>query len=194
VVLGYIRILEGNQYMAWRSKRKVMHAYDVTAEMYDERYSDEQRRKYQSALDNVEVLGAVVLDVGCGSGLFFKEIAEKARLVVGIDVSKKLLLKAKANAGDNVFVVEADADHLPFHDGFFETIFSFTVLQNMPKPAITLLELKRVASQGGKIAVTGLKKAFPLNTFMDFVEGSGMQLAAFVDEEAINCYIAVLAT
>ncbi len=142
----------------------------------------------------MEVLGAVVLDVGCGSGLFFNEIAEKARLVVGIDVSKKLLLKAKANAGDNVFVVQADADHLPFRDGFFGAVFSFTVLQNMPKPAITLLELKRVASQGGKIAVTGLKKAFPLNTFMDFVEGSGMQLAAFVDEEAINCYIAVLAT
>jgi ubiquinone/menaquinone biosynthesis C-methylase UbiE len=196
VVLGYIRILEGNKYMAWRSKRKVMHAYDVTAEMYDERYSDEQHRKYQRALDNVEVFGAVVLDVGCGSGLFFNQIAEKARLVVGIDVSKKLLLKAKTNAGDgdNVFVVQADADHLPFRDGFFGAVFSFTVLQNMPKPAITLLELKRVASQGGKIAVTGLKKAFPLNTFMDFMEGSGMQLAAFVDEEAINCYIAVLAT
>ena len=63
----------------------------------------------------------------------------------------------------------------------------------MPKPAVTLAELKRVTVQGGKIAVTGLKKAFPLHTFMDLVEGSGMQLAAFVDEEAINCYIAVLA-
>jgi malonyl-CoA O-methyltransferase len=192
VELGYIRILEGNQYMAWRSKRKVMHAYDVTAEMYDERYSDEQHRKYQRALENVDVLGAVVLDVGCGSGLFFGEVIKKAKLVVGVDVSRKLLLKAKANAGSNVFVVQADADHLPFRDGFFDAVFSFTVLQNMPKPAVTLVELKRVTLQGGKIAVTGLKKAFPLNTFMDLVEGSGMQLAAFVDEEAINCYIAVL--
>ena len=178
--------------MAWRSKRKVMHAYDVTAEMYDERYSDEQHRKYQRALDNVEVLGAAVLDVGCGSGLFFTEIAGKAKFIVGVDVSKKLLLKAKEHAVGNVFVVQADADHLPFRDGFFDVVFSFTVLQNMPKPAVTLLELKRVSVQGGKIAVTGLKKAFPLNTFMDLVEGSGMQLAAFVVEEEINCYIAVL--
>ena len=37
--------------MAWRSKRKVMHAYDVTAEIYDERYSEEQHRKYHKALE-----------------------------------------------------------------------------------------------------------------------------------------------
>lgn len=179
--------------MAWRSKRKVMHAYDVTAQMYDERYSEEQHRKYQKTLDNVDVLGVAVLDVGCGSGLFFSQIAKKAKLVVGIDVSKKLLLKAKANADGNVFVVQADADHLPFQEGFFGAVFSFTVLQNMPKPAVTLAELKRVTSQGGKIAITGLKKAFPLPKFMDLVEGSGMQLAAFIDVKEINCYIAVLA-
>ena len=73
-----------------------MHAYDVTAEMYDERYSEEQHRKYRRALENVDVMGVSVLDVGCGSGLFFSEIASKAKLVVGVDVSKKLLLKAKA--------------------------------------------------------------------------------------------------
>jgi malonyl-CoA O-methyltransferase len=179
--------------MAWRSKRKVMHAYDVTAEMYDERYSNEQHHKYQKALENTDVLGEAVLDVGCGSGLFFSEIAEKAKIVAGVDVSKKLLLKAKEHAVGNVFVVQADADHLPFRDDFFDAIFSFTVLQNMPKPTVTLAELKRVTRQGGKIAVTGLKKAFPLDKFMDIMEGSGMQLAAFVDEEAINCYIAVLA-
>ncbi len=44
---------------------------------------DEQHRKYQRALENVDVLGAAVLDVGCGSGLFFAEIAEKAKFVVG---------------------------------------------------------------------------------------------------------------
>ena len=63
----------------------------------------------------------------------------------------------------------------------------------MPKPAVTLAELKRVTAQNGKLAITGLKKAFPLHEFMNILESSGMQLAAFVDEEAINCYIAVLA-
>jgi malonyl-CoA O-methyltransferase len=178
--------------MAWRSKRKIMHAYDVTAEIYDERYSEEQHCKYHKALEQVDVVGTKVLDVGCGSGLFFPEVAGKAKVVVGVDVSGELLIKAKTCAAKNVHVVQADADHLPFQEGTFNVAFSFTVLQNMPKPAKTLQEMKRVTVKGGRIAVTGLKKAFPQTTFHDLIEASGMQTIAFADEEEINCYIAVL--
>jgi ubiquinone/menaquinone biosynthesis C-methylase UbiE len=178
--------------MAWRSKRKVMHAYDVTAEIYDERYREEQQRKYQKALENVTVQGVKVLDVGCGSGMFFPEVAGQAAIVVGVDVSRKLLLKAKGQAAKNIHVIQADADHLPIRSGAFEDAFSFTVLQNMPKPERTLQEIKRVTKKGGKIAVTGLKKAFPQLAFHDLVEASGMQTTAFVDEEFLNCYVAVL--
>ena len=150
--------------MTWNDKRDIMQRYDVTAEMYEELYSEEQKRKYGKALENVDVAGGVVLDVGCGSGLFFKQIASQADMVVGVDVSRKLLLKAKKQAGTfgNVFVLQADADHLPFTEGFFEVVFAFTVLQNMPNPPETLGEFKRVAKLGGRVVVTGLKKAFPL--------------------------------
>ena len=180
--------------MAWRSKRKVMHAYDITAEIYDERYSEEQHRKYRKVLEFVDFVDTAVLDVGCGSGLFFPEVADYAKIVVGVDVSRELLLKAKNHAAKNVHVVQADADHLPFQEGKFNAAFSFTVLQNMPKPAKTLQEIKRVTAKGGKIAVTGLKKAFLQTTFHDLIEASGMQTTSFADEEEINCYIAVLTT
>lgn len=180
--------------MAWRGKRKVMHAYDVTAEIYDERYREEQHRKYKKALEWVSVLDVFVLDVGCGSGLFLSEVSSKAKIVVGVDVSHKLLLKAKNCTGANVHVVQADADHLPFCENIFDVVASFTVLQNMPKPTKTLQEMKRVTALGGKIAVTGLKKAFPHITFHDLIDASGMQTIAFTDEEEINCYIAVLTT
>ena len=180
--------------MAWRSKRKVMHAYDITAEIYDKRYSEEQHRKYIKALECVNVFDAVILDVGCGSGLFFSEVADRAKVLVGVDVSKKLLLKAKAYAVSKVFLVQADADHLPFRDGIFNDAFSFTVLQNMPKPSQTLAEIRRVTVRGGKMAITGFKKAFPQTSFHDIVESSGMAIKAFIDENDINCYLAVLST
>jgi ubiquinone/menaquinone biosynthesis C-methylase UbiE len=180
----------------WKDKRRIMQRYDLTAEMYDERYSEEQMRKYKKALENVSVEGKAVLDVGCGSGLFFKEVATQADIVASIDISRKLLLKAKEQAKslDNVFVLQADADHLPFRDGFFGAVFAFTVLQNMPKPPKTLNELKRVVKGDGRVVVTGLKKAFPLTAFMDVLDGSGLKLVSFVDDEAVNCYVAVLAT
>ncbi len=178
----------------WKDKRKVMQRYNVTAEMYDERYAQEQERKYKKALENVNVVGKTVLDVGCGSGLFFKEIAAQAGLVIGVDVSRKLLFKAKerGSAFSKVAVLQADADHLPFRDGLFGAVFAFTVLQNMPKPAETLNELKRVVKKSNKIVVTGLKKAFPLTSFIDLLDGSGFIVTAFVDDESINCYLAVL--
>ena len=180
----------------WKDKRKVIQRYDLTAEMYNERYSEEQKAKYKKALEAVNIADRVVLDVGCGTGLFFTHIAMNAQTVVGVDVSRKLLLKAKeqASASQNVFLVQADADHLPFRDDFFDAVFAFTVLQNMPKPSTTLGEFKRVAKRDGRVVVTGLKKAFPLNTFMDVLAGSGLRVLSFVDDEAVNCYIAVLAT
>lgn len=172
-----------------------MQRYDTTAESYDEQYAEEQQRKYQKALENVDVMGKSVLDVGCGSGLFFSQVAAQASIIVGIDVSRKLLLKAKSQASplQNTHILQADADHLPFRDRFFGAVFAFTVLQNMPKPPQTLRDLKRVAKYGGSVVVTGLKKAFPLEKFMDVLEGSGLGVVAFVDDEAVNCYVAVLA-
>jgi arsenite methyltransferase len=172
-----------------------MQLYNVTAEMYDERYAQEQERKYKKALENVYLTRKTVLDVGCGSGLFFKEVSAQAGMVIGVDVSRKLLLKAKeqGNAFSNVAVLQADADHLPFRDELFGAVFAFTVLQNVPKPVETLNELKRVTKKDEKIVVTGLKKAFPITSFIDLLDGSGLIVTAFVDDEAINCYVAVLA-
>ena len=126
--------------------------------------------------------------------MFFEEAAKKAKAVVGVDVSKLLLRKAKANASANVYLVQADADHLPFQNGTFKAVFSFTVLQNMPKPKKTLQEIRRLIKKGNRIVVTGLKKAFPQTSFHDLVEQSGMRIVSFNDEENINCYIAILTT
>jgi ubiquinone/menaquinone biosynthesis C-methylase UbiE len=171
-----------------------MNRYNTTAAGYDELYGEEQQRKYQKALEHAPTRGKAVLDVGCGSGLFFSHIAGQAEHVVGVDVSFELLRKAKLHSKgfENVEVVLADADHLPFKEGVFGAVFAFTVLQNMPKPLGTLDEFKRVTEVGARVVVTGLKKAFTLTEFMDIVEDCGLALAAFIDEQEINCYIAAL--
>ena len=178
----------------WKDKRRVMQRYDLTAEMYEERYREEQRAKYGAALENVSLAGKGVLDVGCGSGLFFGCASGCASMVVGVDISRKLLLKAseEAKKSDNTFVLQADADHLPFCKCVFDAVFAFTVLQNMPRPAETLMELKRIAKLNADVVVTGLKKAFPLKTFLDVLEGTSLYLRSFADREDLNCYVAVL--
>ena len=171
-----------------------MRRYDATAQMYDVRYSEEQEAKYKAALTGLNVAGAV-LDVGCGTGLLFSHVAAQAEAVVGVDVSGKLLLQAKERAKSfrNAYVVQADADHLPFRNDYFAVVFAFTVLQNMPKPAETLLELKRAAKRNGAIVVTGLKKAFPLGSFEALLQQAGLSVVSIKDDAALKCYVAVSA-
>jgi len=179
----------------WKDKRKVMQRYDLTAEIYEERYAEEQKAKYKAALESVDVANRAVLDVGCGSGLFFSLVAANAKVLVGVDISRKLLRKAKEQTRtfQNVLVLQADADHLPFGEAFFDAVFAFTVLQNMPQPSETLSEIKRVTKLGRSVVVSGLKKVFSLNAFLDVLESAGLRIVSFVDREDLKCYVAVLA-
>ena len=177
---------------AWSQKRSAMYRYDSTAEIYDARYAEEQEAKYRVALEKVEPAGTI-LDVGCGTGLFFKLVVDKADSVVGIDSSKKLLLGARkhANRWGNVHLVQADADHLPFKADFFDVVFAFTVLQNMPNPVETLKELRRVANPGAQVVVSGLKKVISLFSLREMLEKAGLSSVSIVDGEDLKCYVSV---
>ena len=105
----------------WKDKRRVMQRYDLTADMYEERYREEQQAKYGAALENVSLAGKQVLDVGMRLRFVLRLCIGLPSMVVGVDISRKLLLKAneEAKKSGNVFVLLADADHLPFYKGLF---------------------------------------------------------------------------
>ena len=177
----------------WNQKRKIMQRYDLTAEMYEMRYADEQAIKYKAALKSLNINGeSRVLDVGCGTGLLFRQVT-KAQIIVGVDSSSKLLLQAKEDARKfrNVNLVQADADHLPFISNYFNVVFAFTVLQNRPNPPETLSEIKRNATGGASVVVTGLKKAFPLETFQVLLLNAGLQVISLENADPMKCYVAV---
>jgi len=178
----------------WNQKRKTMRRYDLTAEMYEMRYAEEQVVKYKASLKSLNITrNSRVLDVGCGTGLLFSHVAAEAQTVVGVDISGKLLLQAKERARDsrNVHLVQADADHLPFKDNHFNVVFAFTVLQNMPKPLETLSEIKRNATRDAPVVVTGLKKAFSLEAFRELLQHAGFQVVSLEVADALKCYVAV---
>lgn len=162
--------------------------------MYDGRYAEEQAIKYKAALENLQISrNARILDVGCGTGLLFKHIMEEANKVVAIDISSLLLKLAKTRARGalNLSLVRADADNLPFKDSQFNIVFAFTVLQNMPKPSETLIEIKRVTKPNATIVVTALKKAFSGQAFKEMLHKTGLFLDSFIDAEKLKCYVAV---
>jgi ubiquinone/menaquinone biosynthesis C-methylase UbiE len=179
----------------WDQKRRVMRRYDASSRTYDALYGDEQCAKFYRALKSLTVIpGSVILDAGCGSGLLFNRVVSEAKMVVGLDISRSLLLSAtgKAKEHKNVHLVRADVDNMPFGDGVFSVVFAFTVLQNLPRPLETLQAISQVAKQGAVIVVTGLKKYFSSENFSNLLKRVEFSLVSFVDDDSLKCYVAVL--
>jgi len=190
----YIRFLKVQLVNKWDQKRKIIRRYDLTAQLYDVRYVEEQEIKYKTALERLNVArNSNVLDVGCGTGLLFSHFAAEAQTVVGVDISGKLLLQAKERARNfqHIHLVQADSDHLPFKDNHFSMVFAFTVLQNLPDPLETLKEVKRIAESDAPIVVTGLKKAFSLEAFRGLLQSAGLRVVSLNDDDALKCHVAV---
>jgi ubiquinone/menaquinone biosynthesis C-methylase UbiE len=180
----------------WQKKREIMQRYDITASIYDRRYSEEQTAKMEAALKHLNMAETCcLLDAGCGTGLFFKYATNKAESVIGLDVSRKSLLYAKEQAKilRNTHLVLADADHMPLKTDVFSHVFAFTLIQNTPNPSMTLGELKRVAKEDAVFVVTGLKRIFSREAFEGLLHDAGLGITALEDAENFRCYVAICA-
>lgn len=177
----------------WIKKRNVMRRYDLTAHLYDMRYAEEQKAKYDVAFKGVGSSTGLVLDAGCGTGLLFDYVASRAKIVVGLDISRKTLLAARerSRAFSEVHLVCADVDYMPFKKRLFSHVYAMTLIQNSPNAHVTLREIIRVSKNGVAIVVTGLKKVFSRERFEDLIRNSTLRLDELRDESNLKCYVAI---
>jgi ubiquinone/menaquinone biosynthesis C-methylase UbiE len=103
--------------------------------------------------------GNRILDVGCGEGTAEIRIGRlhvsQIRLV-GVDVMiERVMVARHQTAGHNqrVAYATADACHLPFHDGVFDSTFCVTVLQHVGDVDTAIGEFARVTRAGGRVLV-----------------------------------------
>jgi ubiquinone/menaquinone biosynthesis C-methylase UbiE len=177
----------------WESKREVKRRYDSTAHIYDRRYAEEQTAKIKAALEHVNMQRrGLVLDAGCGTGLLFSHFGNKAEALVGLDISRKILLQAKKRERhlSDAHLILGDTDNMPLKEEAFDYVFAVTLIQNTPEPANTLKEIKRVAKKDAVIVITGLKKKFTLQEFETLLHDAGLSVIALQGEN-LNCHVAV---
>ena len=146
------------------SKRaSILRFYEDLARDYDRRFNN-PRLNYMRNVEKKIILeslkSGLILDIGCGTGEQSLFLAKRGYQVVGVDISREMLAKANENAKegklkDNLSLVIASAEALPFRDKSFEGLISiFGVFNHIPRADHAFRETHRVLKSGGRAVFT----------------------------------------
>jgi len=122
--------------------------YDAKRSFYETGYGGFRERKLLSLF----VRGPNVLDVACGTGRHLPFLARKGFEVVGLDLSRGMLIvaKNKIKGYKKAHFVRADAESLPFRENAFDEIVCSRAFKFFPNPLRALEEGRKVLRKGGK--------------------------------------------
>lgn len=105
--------------------------------------------------------GRRVLDAGSGSGYGSAELAQSARIVVGIDVAISAMERArKAYSLSNVQLTAASCESMPFRDGCFDAVIAFEVIEHLKDYPRFIAEAARVLTTEGLFCVSTPNKRY----------------------------------
>jgi ubiquinone/menaquinone biosynthesis C-methylase UbiE len=106
--------------------------------------------------------GEILLDAGCGTGLFTLDFLSSGSKVIGLDISLPMLIRAgKKLKGFPFQMVLADVLNLPFPENTFDKVVSVTTLEFIKDAKIAVKELFRVTKKEGCIVVATLNSLSP---------------------------------
>jgi ubiquinone/menaquinone biosynthesis C-methylase UbiE len=96
----------------------------------------------------------VLLDVGCGGGVFLRRALQTGCRAVGLDHSRDMVRLARQTTGGAARVVHGSAEGLPFEDGEFTAISCLVAFFFFPDPVAVLREFRRVLDpERGRVTV-----------------------------------------
>ena len=153
-------------------KHKVRIYYDNFAKDYDSFYEKIQFEKYKYIFSLIDLQEyEFCIDVGGGTGLLSKYI-QKEMLV--IDLSYDMIREVLSNKRSKLLLV-ADMTSLPIRKTSFNTVFSFTAVQNSILPSNMLKEVSRILrNDPGNFIVSTLEKIIDKSSFSLLCNKAGL--------------------
>jgi ubiquinone/menaquinone biosynthesis C-methylase UbiE len=122
-------------------------------------------KKYETQLILDQLIpkpGEIILDAGCGTGVFTIDILLSGSQVFGLDISLPMLIQAVKKLNGLPFqMILADILNLPFPGDSFDKVISVTALEFIEDAKGAVEELFRVTQEGGSIVVATLNSLSP---------------------------------
>jgi SAM-dependent methyltransferase len=97
---------------------------------------------------------SLVLEIGCGTGLFTKELARTNNTIMAIDISDALIRRARERVtSTNVDFIVGNAYATQFESGIFDFVVGSSSLHHLEIDC-ALMEFSRILKSGGKMMFT----------------------------------------
>ncbi len=112
-----------------------------------------------------------IIEVGCGAANILEKVPTGN--LFGIDISALLLLKAKERLRGNAFLIQSDAQSLPYKGQTFKQVICSEVLEHLLDPSAALNEMARVLSTEG-VAVVSLPNESMINRIKSILKWLGL--------------------
>ena len=100
----------------------------------------------------VDPAGKVVIDIGCGGGLFAEEVAGLGASVIGIDPAPGAIASARKHAAGAGLAIDyrvGSGEHLPADDACADIAYCVDVLEHVADVSAVVGEAARVLRPGG---------------------------------------------
>jgi SAM-dependent methyltransferase len=140
------------------NRRSQIELHKDLAPRYAYRYGFEFSRLFQEdwhaeMISHVPPGSRRLLDIGCGTGFFLAELAEKHPGAVGLDISHDML-KVSDRYVPGARLVTGDAERLPFESGGFDVVFCKGSLHHTRDHVGFLTECRRMLKKDGVLVMS----------------------------------------
>jgi ubiquinone/menaquinone biosynthesis C-methylase UbiE len=115
---------------------------------------------------------AMLLEIGCGTGIFAEEMNRRRYRVIALDPSLSMLSKCRerlAGSRHLVHLIQGSGTMVPIERGCADACFCVNVLSHIPEPIQIVREMIRITRSGGSIVFNFTNLSSPVGKLIHYL-------------------------
>jgi SAM-dependent methyltransferase len=128
----------------------------------------QQRRLEMIARAAGDRINGLVLENGCGVGMYVKKLTDLGSHVIGLEYDLERAIEAGINSER---IINAAGEFIPLPSSIFDLILSHEVIEHVQDDRAAICEMIRVLKPGGRIVIFCPNRGYPYETHGIFWKG-----------------------